>query len=203
MPAWEVFNKAAEQLSQSKIDFALCGGIAVQVYGRTRETTDIDFLVRETDVEDALIALEKAGFEISRTDPKWLFQGFKNGVKVDLIFEAMGGIQLTPEVRAHTKEIELGGYIYRVISPEDLIIMKAHSLNEERAKDLFDALSIIKGIEGGLDWNYFIERSRTRLKRMLALLFFAQSDQQTATHVPDWVIHSLIAYLPSLPSSGH
>ncbi|MCL6471495.1 MAG: nucleotidyltransferase family protein [Firmicutes bacterium] len=196
MPAWNVFNEAARELKSAGIDFVLCGGIAVSVYGRQRETTDVDFLVREQDVDRALEVLGKAGFTIKRTDTRWLFQAFRNGVKVDLIFEAMGAVRLTPEVEAHTRERELGGFIYKVIAPEDLLIMKAHSLSEERSRDLFDALSILKRMNGQLDWNYLITRSRPRVRRMLGLLFIAQSDPEIGVFVPDWVIHRLLAYLP-------
>lgn len=197
MPEWEVFKKAAEKLDGSGIDFVLCGGIAVWVYGRRRETTDVDFLIREQDVNHALEVLSDAGFTIMRTDLRWLYQAFKDDTKVDLIFEAMGAVRLTPEVEAHAQRQELSGYEYSVISPEDLLIMKAHSLSEERSKDWYDALSILKETNGQLDWNYLIERSRPRLRRMLGLLFFAQSEPITSIYVPDWVIHRLLTFLPA------
>ncbi|MHB8841967.1 MAG: nucleotidyl transferase AbiEii/AbiGii toxin family protein [Candidatus Aquicultor sp.] len=197
MPEWSVFKEAAEKLDEGGVDFILCGGIAVRVYGRERETTDVDFLVRESDVNEALELLGEAGFEIKRTDRRWLFQAFKDHTKVDLIFEAMGNVRLTPEVEAHTRSEELGGYTYKVISPEDMLIMKAHSLSEERPRDLYDAFSIFRETNGQLDWDYFIERSRPRLRRMLGLLFYAQSDPRTQAYVPDWVLHRLLAYLPA------
>jgi len=197
LPEWKIFKKAAEKLSENGIDFVLCGGIAVSIYGRSRETTDVDFLVREEDVNRALESLKDAGFDIKRTDLRWLFQAFADNTKVDLIFEAMGSVRLTPGVEAHTQKKELGGYKYKVISPEDLLVMKAHSISEERAKDLYDALSILKGTNGQLDWDYLIERSRSRARRMLGLLFFAQSEPETSAYVPDWVIHRLLEHLPA------
>jgi predicted nucleotidyltransferase len=197
LPSWNIFNEAAQRLEDEGIDFVLCGGIAVSAYGRVRETTDVDFLVREADVNRALEALGEIGFDIKRTDLRWLFQAFKDDTKVDLIFEAMGKVRLTPEVEAHARRIELGGFKYKVISPEDLLVMKAHSLSEERPRDLYDALSILKGTNGQLDWDYFIKRSRPRLRRMLGLLFFAQSEPSTSGYVPDWVVQRLLAYLPS------
>jgi len=197
LPRWEIFKGAAESLEKSGVDFVLCGGIAVWVYGRQRETSDVDFLVREHDVNAALEVLKGAGFDIKRTDARWLFQAFKDDTKVDLIFEAMGSVRLTPEVEAHTQTRELFGYNYKVISPEDLLIMKAHSISEERSRDWYDALSILKATNGQLDWEYLIERSRPRLRRMLGFLFFAQSEPSTSTYVPDWVIHRLLEYLPA------
>lgn len=197
MPEWKTFNEAAKKLTDAGIDFVLCGGIAVSLYGRLRDTTDIDFLIREADAGKAIDALEDIGFEVKRTDLRWLYQAFKNKSKIDLIFEAMGAIRLTPEVDEHTRIKELDGYEYRVISPEDLLIMKAYALSEERPKDLYDALSIFKETNGQLDWDYLIKRSRPRLKRMLGLLFFAQSEPGVSVYVPDWVIHRLLKYLPA------
>lgn len=196
MPAWNIFNEAAEKLSLDGIDFILCGGIAVSAYGRTRETTDVDFLVREQDVDRALESLGEIGFKIKRTDTRWLFQAFKGSTKVDLIFEAMGMVRLTPEVKEHASDIEMGGFKYKIIAPEDLLVMKAHSLSEERFKDLYDAFSILKGVDGQLDWEYLIKRSKPRVRRMLGLLFLAQTEPGIGYYVPDWVIHRLIDYLP-------
>ena len=196
MPAWNIFKEAAEKLASDGIDFILCGGIAVSVYGRTRETTDVDFLVREHDVDRALETLSEAGFKIKRTDTRWLSQAFKDGTKVDLIFEAMGMVRLTPEVAEHARKQELGGFEYNIIAPEDLLIMKAHSFNEERFKDLYDAFSILKEVNGRLDWEYLIKRSRLRVRRMLGLLFLAQTEPGVGNYVPDWVIHRLLDYLP-------
>lgn len=197
MPAWHIFKEAAEKLDANEIQFLLCGGIAVRLYGRLRDTGDVDFLIREEDVDRALEILSEAGFDIKRTDPRWLFQAFKEDSKVDLIFEAMGAVRLTPEVEAHGIIAELGGYRYRTVSPEDLLIMKAHSMSEERPQDLFDALSIIRESNGQLDWHYFIERARPRVRRMLGLLFVAQSEPSTSGYVPDWVMHRLISFLPA------
>ena len=197
MPRWEIFKEAAEMLESKGIEFVLCGGIAVWAYGRQRDTTDVDFLVREQDVGGALEALEEAGFDIKRTDLRWLYQAFKEDTKVDLIFEAMGAVRLTTEVAAHTREIELFGYTYRVISPEDLVIMKAHSMSEERSRDWYDVLSIVRETDGQLNWEYLIERSKPRLRRMISMLFFIQSEPNSFAYVPDWVIHRLLAYLPA------
>ncbi|HEY3375487.1 MAG TPA: nucleotidyl transferase AbiEii/AbiGii toxin family protein [Candidatus Aquicultor sp.] len=197
MPAWHIFMEAAKTLDDAGIDFVLCGGIAVRLYGRVRETTDVDFLISEEDVDQALEFLGEAGFKIKRTDPRWLFQAFKDTSKVDLIFEAMGAVRLSEEVREHAKPAEIEGYTYRVIAPEDLLIMKAHSLSEERPRDLFDAFSIIKETDGKLDWHYFLDRSRPRAQRMLGLLLFAKSEHEISAFVPGWVIQRLVSYLPT------
>lgn len=39
-------------LSAARIDYALCGGVAVAVHGYPRATRDIDLLIREEDLAD-------------------------------------------------------------------------------------------------------------------------------------------------------
>ena len=53
-----------EALSYSKIDYALCGGIAVAFYGYPRFTRDIDLLIRRNELDEVLEVVKKRGFTI-------------------------------------------------------------------------------------------------------------------------------------------
>jgi hypothetical protein len=53
-----------EILSNSKIDYALCGGIAVAFYGYPRFTRDIDLLIRRERLDDILALVKKRDFTI-------------------------------------------------------------------------------------------------------------------------------------------
>lgn len=46
------------------IEFALCGGLAVAVYGVVRATQDIDLLIREESLDDAYRTAAGLGFDI-------------------------------------------------------------------------------------------------------------------------------------------
>lgn len=48
--------------NQENIDYALCGGMAVAIYGYPRFTKDIDFLIRAESLEKARKVAERAGF---------------------------------------------------------------------------------------------------------------------------------------------
>ena len=58
----EQLKEILDTFKANDIPYALCGGIAVNVYGHPRTTKDIDFLVLEEDIEKIYQALEKIGF---------------------------------------------------------------------------------------------------------------------------------------------
>lgn len=51
-------------LETAGVPFALCGGLALAVYGRPRATVDIDLLVPRDSVGAAFLALSPLGFDI-------------------------------------------------------------------------------------------------------------------------------------------
>lgn len=53
-----------DALSAAKIEFAVCGGLAVAIYGYPRTTQDIDILVREVDLDDVQATVRPLGFDI-------------------------------------------------------------------------------------------------------------------------------------------
>lgn len=52
----------ATALAAAEIPYAVCGGIAVTVYGATRSTKDLDILVRSADIPRALEAVRPLGY---------------------------------------------------------------------------------------------------------------------------------------------
>ena len=51
-------------LNESGIDYALCGGLAVAVHGYVRATKDIDILIRQEALAEALRALALIGYDL-------------------------------------------------------------------------------------------------------------------------------------------
>lgn len=49
-------------LTDAEVEYALCGGLAVNVYGHVRATMDIDVLVPSSEVDRALGALRPLGY---------------------------------------------------------------------------------------------------------------------------------------------
>lgn len=188
---FRVFKEATDILDSLQIKYVVFGGIAVWAYGRKRRTKDIDLLIDPSDANEALIALLRAGWTTTRTDESWLFQARKEGVLVDLIFQAKGDFVLTEQIIKRAVKMEIAGYRFNVISPEDLVMIKIYALKEIRPADWYDAISIVAGVEGKLDWNYIVDKSRRNSKRVLSFFLFAQTEA-LPQYIPDWVIERLM-----------
>lgn len=187
---FKTFKEATDILDNLKLNYVVFGGIAVWAYGRQRQTKDIDLLINPADANEALIGLLNDGWTTTRTDEKWLFQARKNGVQVDLIFQAKGDFAITDEISTRAVKIKIGGCEFKVISPEDLILIKIHALKEIRPADWYDAISVISGANTTIDWLYILEKAQISPKRVLSFLLFAESEEPGL--IPDWVIGDLI-----------
>jgi predicted nucleotidyltransferase len=164
---------AIEAIEDAGIDYLLVGGLAVVALGRLRHSRDIDLLVRPENARQALEALSRAGFETKEVNPNWLFKAFRSELQVDLIFKLRGDIYLDEEMlRRSTVETYKGSEV-RIAPPEDLIVIKALTHDEETPRHWHDALSLIA--RGGLDWDYLLRRAIKGPRRVLSLLHYATS----------------------------
>lgn len=188
---FKIFKEAVDILDKMDLDYVVFGGIAVWAYGRKRQTKDIDLLIEAKSANKALLALLKAGWSTTMTDKNWLFQARKNGVQVDLIFQAKGNYVLTKEIIDRAVPMKISGYKFKVISPEDLVLVKIYALKEIRPADWYDAISVIMGVKGKLDWNYIVDKANTNPRRVLSFLLFAQTEIP-ARYVPDWVLDRIM-----------
>jgi hypothetical protein len=136
-------------------------------------TRDIDVFVRPDEAERAIESLKRAGFETERTAPHWLYKAHRGGVVIDVIFCSSGDVYLDPEMLGRARMAEAQGVEAPLISPEDLIVLKALAHSEPTSRYWFDALAVLA--RSDIDWPYLIHRARHGPKRILSLLVFAQS----------------------------
>ena len=183
-----VLDDAVAALRGAEIPFLLIGGLATSVLGRSRGVTDIDVFVRDRDVGSVLSAFRASGFETMVVSPNWLAKGFKDGVLVDVISRSTHDITLTDEILEHAIDADVHGRRLPCVAPEDLIVMKAVAMTEDTGRYWYDALSLLGRPD--LDWAYFARRAKQHgAKRLLALLFFAQSMDLL---VPDEIVEDLL-----------
>lgn len=192
--AGESFNSvlfsALSALEQGKIAYGLIGGVAASGFGRPRSTRDIDIFVRSEDAGSALEALGRHGFRTERTDPSWLFKAFKDGILVDIIFKSRGDIYFDREMAERTALIAYHGTKVRMVSPEDLVIIKCVVHDEIGPHHWHDALAILS--HATLDWEYLLKRARRAPRRLLALLTYAQSND---IGIPNRIIFELFRFV--------
>jgi predicted nucleotidyltransferase len=169
----QVVAEAIGALESEGVPHLLMGGAGAQTFARPRETDDIDVFVAPGDARRALDVLEKAGFWTEETFPSWLYKAIRNGVLVDVIFRSSGGVYLDDEMLARGQRREYRGTEALLMSPEDLLVVKAMASTEETPHHWYDALALIARRD--LDWDYVLARSRVGPRRMLSLLLFAES----------------------------
>lgn len=175
----EALQDAVAALERAEIPYVLIGGLASSLHGRQRTTRDIDLLVRQPEAKAALEALAGAGFDTEETNPQWIYKACRNDVQIDLIFWLKGDVHLDDEMLERSTEGELEGVSVRVIPPEDLIVVKAVTHDEQTPRHWHDALGVIADTD--LDWEYLARRARRGARRVLALLIYAQSNDLLVT----------------------
>jgi predicted nucleotidyltransferase len=181
-----VLENTVEAMEKAKIRYVFIGGIASGGLGRPRSTHDIDLFVMPEEADLAIKALEEHGFRVEKTDPTWLYKGFKDDILVDVIFKSKGEIYLDTEMYQKIITAPFHGKQLRLVSPEDLLIIKAAAHSEMTPNHWHDAIALLS--YANIDWQYLIKRARRAPRRILSLLLYAQSID---IWVPNSAIHEL------------
>lgn len=173
-----VLREAVEAVEHAGIPYVMIGGIPSCIMGRPRWTedgADIDFFVKLQDGQKTLDVLANTGFLTKVHEPHWLYKATRDRVLVDVIFRSSGDIYLDDEMVERSLQGEFKGVPVRLVSPEDLVVMKAIAHREETARYWHDALGILG--RSDLDWDYLIWRAKQYgAHRLLSLLVYAQSN---------------------------
>ena len=188
----EALARTVAVLDDADLPFAVVGGVASAGYGRARWTKDIDVFCRPEDADAVLDALAADGFDVERTNPAWIYKAFRDGVQVDVIFKGKGGIFFDERMAERVQTVTLVGVELPAISPEDLVVLKALSHDEESPRHWHDALGVLASAD--LDWDYLVERARLGPNRVLALLHYSLS---VDVPVPASAINQLHALVSS------
>ncbi len=160
-PALRVaLKRASSALKADGVTFALGGGYALWVHGAPEPDHDVDLVVPEAEVEDAVASLEAAGFRIERPPEDWLFKAYLDhdayldhegeSELVDVLHR-LAGIAVTVESLDDAEERELVGIRIPVQPPTPIMVAKLLSLSEHFA-DFGAMLPVIRAVREQLDW---------------------------------------------------
>jgi hypothetical protein len=143
-------KKAAAALDGDRVPFMLGGSLAVWVRGGPESCNDLDLMVRESDAEAALAALEKAGMRTERPPEDWLFKAHDGDVLVDLIFGPKG-LTIDDEVFARSEPVSAFGLEVRAMALEDVLITKLRALHEHYLE--YDSLlQVARAVREQIEW---------------------------------------------------
>ena len=125
--------KIADCFERSKIDYALCGGLAVVVYGYPRMTKDIDILIRPEELNHAREELAKIEYDLEAGMFRYNqgtskeSQMYRVSRAVDCELTTLDLMLVSPvfeKVWADREVIQLGSRSLRIVSKQGLLIMK-------------------------------------------------------------------------------
>ncbi|MFC4019423.1 nucleotidyltransferase [Micromonospora sp. GCM10011542] len=143
-------KKVAAVLKQSEIPFALGGSFAVYAHGGHSSEHDVDFLIREADVDRALEALVAAGFDAERPPEDWLVKVYDDGRMVDLIHRPIE-TPVTEETFADTVVRPVDAIHMPVLSATQLMVHKLLSFSQHYC-DFARGLPLARSLREQIDW---------------------------------------------------
>ncbi|BCJ64000.1 nucleotidyltransferase [Polymorphospora rubra] len=144
-------KRVAAVLKQSDVPFALGGSFAVYAHGGHSSDHDVDFLVREQDIERSLEALVEAGFTAERPPEDWLVKVYDDGRMVDLIHRPIE-TPVTDETFTDTVVRPVDAIQMPVLSATQLMVHKLLSFSQHYC-DFARGLPLARSLREQIDWD--------------------------------------------------
>jgi hypothetical protein len=133
MDILDELNSLTEKLGEKKIDYALCGGLALAIYALPRATLDIDILIEPRRLETTKEIAHQLGFTL-KAKPMTFHDGriqihrltkIEPGSEESLVLDIL---LVTPGIREawdNRITVEWDRGKISVVSPEGLILLKS------------------------------------------------------------------------------
>ena len=138
-PAFEpeeerVFARGLTLLNETGVPYAVAGAVAKHAYtGIWRDTKDLDVFLPPRELEPALEALRKDGFDTSVVAGHWLAKARRSPYYIDLIFGVgHGRLPIDASWVEHARPGQVAGVSTRILSLEELIASKAYIAERDR-----------------------------------------------------------------------
>lgn len=151
MDLFDELKRLNVRLDEEKIEYALCGGLAMAVYALARATLDIDLLIEASSLGKTRLAVQELGFTLSAMPME--FHGGKIHIhRVSKIESGTGEtlvldlLIVTPDIEQAWESrtrVEWEGGTLSVVSPEGLILLKSFRRSGQDQDDIAYLRSII------------------------------------------------------------
>lgn len=196
---WTFYQRSIDVLKEADIRFLVGGAFAVEKYtGVARPTKDFDVFVERENMERALDAFARAGYESEFTFPHWLGKAFEGERFVDIIHSSGNGVAPVDDLWF---EHATKGIVFKrevdISPPEETIWSKAFIMERERY-DGADVAHLLNACGPDLDWHRLIRRFGSHWRVLLAhLTLFGYIYPSRRDVVPAWVMRTLWERLSS------
>lgn len=141
---------AASALKENGPRFALAGSYALWAYGAPEPSHDVDLVVAESDVENAVATLAGAGFDIERTPEDWLFKARTEETVVDVLHR-LNGVRVEPATLDCAEQQDVLAIRMPVLPPTMVLIQQLRALGEHYC-DFARLLPAVRAVREQLDW---------------------------------------------------
>jgi len=141
-------RKIIDALDRNRIDYAVCGGIAMAVYGSPRATVDIDILIGEKSLDSVIQLAGQLGYTIRGVDLNFDEIKIRRVSKLDPVSKEL----ITLDMLIVTRQIQkiwkkriktnVEGGKLSVVSKDGLIALKKIA---GRPQDIADIDSLTRG----------------------------------------------------------
>ncbi|MCC7300634.1 MAG: nucleotidyl transferase AbiEii/AbiGii toxin family protein [Verrucomicrobia bacterium] len=146
-----VFDTIGRKIPEAGVRFLLIGGHAVNHYGYTRATMDVDFMIAAEDVPTIRKVMKTAGFSnVSEGKTVIFFSNPESPLRIDFLPVDSNTMQ---QLLKGSVKINYGGADLSVPCLNDLLAMKLFALKNgssmRRDRDFYDVVQLV--IANGLD----------------------------------------------------
>jgi hypothetical protein len=142
-----IFEMLDRESRQRGLPFLIIGGHAINAYGYSRFTKDLDILVNQEQREAWEVALQQNGLALFHDGGSFLRFTAPSGSKWPLDLMLVNSPTFA-KLRADAREHAIGPQAFRIPSLDGLIALKFHVLKQEIPergyKDLLDVLELAR-----------------------------------------------------------
>ena len=142
-----IFHLISSIINKTNITCVLIGGFAVNFYGVSRHTADVDFLITKEDFEKILSLLEKEGFKQDYAQEVFARLSGEKSYLMDLDFMFVDKDTLD-KITEEAKIASIAGQKFMVPCLDHLIALKLHAIKYNpkirEYKDLADIIELVR-----------------------------------------------------------
>lgn len=143
-----VFQLLSDISKKRGISFVLIGGFAINYYKYTRQTVDVDFLIKKQDFQKILDLLEVTGYKVDYSQEVFArLISTESPLLMDIDFMFVDEETLVKIIK-DSQKTSIAGCEFRVPSLEHLIALKLHAVKYNPrlrlAKDIPDIINLIR-----------------------------------------------------------
>ena len=153
----EALRGAASALKRNGPRFALAGSYALWAYGAPEPSHDVDLVVAEADVAEAVATLTDAGFAVERPPEDWLFKARTGDTVVDVLHR-VNGVRVEPAALDSAEQHDVLGIRMPVLPPTMVLIQQLRALGEHYC-DFSRLLPAVRAVRERLDWEHIREQT--------------------------------------------